>query len=199
MLDIPARRRMRDTKRTVDTFAVFDLIIKPIVAIIAEISRTEAMIDSYRAAEVALPVNLLSSMFLTCADANSVCFDLTVLATKSILLHRLFHAKLSLTVDEAPKVWLIAVIALIEGARVHGKLQKLAVIRATSGCEASRIRNSLVFSNFESRGLNLLANCSESFKLSGDLFASELLDLLLALRARHKCKRDLESIPAVLE
>ena len=89
-----------------------------IMAPFAEVGRTEAVIKGYRAAVVAFPIDVSFAMLLADTLSCTVCFQLTVFASQILFLRILFLPKLLLAVDHASKVRLLAVVALVKGARV---------------------------------------------------------------------------------
>ena len=82
-----------------------------------------AEIDRDAAAEDALPAYVLSAMLLAHGVPRAIHLQLTVFAKKIFFRGGLFEAHLDLTVNHAAKVRLLALVALIEGTRVHGKAE----------------------------------------------------------------------------
>ena len=95
------------------------------MAPIAKVGRAEAVKECDRAAEVALPVDVSLSMLRTLFHSGTVSFDLAIFAAKVFLLRFLFLVSLLLAVDHATEVGLLAVEALVEGALLHGDIDKV--------------------------------------------------------------------------
>ena len=108
------------SKRAIDTTAVINLAIIDIVAVSAEVSCAKAVVQGYRAAEVAFPIDMCCTMNLTAFLASTVGFQLAFFTTQILLRGLFFHAKLLLTIYKTSKVWLFTVIAFVKGARMHG-------------------------------------------------------------------------------
>ena len=108
---------MRHAERAVYSATVFDHdVARVLVALIAEVRRAKAVVKSDRAAEVALPINLLFTVLLAFFHTSSVGLHLALFAAKVFLLYLVFIVELLLAVNHASEVWLLAVIALIESA-----------------------------------------------------------------------------------
>ena len=76
---------MWDTKRTIDAIAVFERrfpapIPLVIVTVDAHVVRSKAVVSGLSAAEHALPVNLLTTVFLACCLASANVFEQAGLA-----------------------------------------------------------------------------------------------------------------------
>ena len=95
--------------------AVFNLklVWVSVVALFAEVGRSEAEEGSDGAAEVAFPVDVCPSMLLAVALLGSKVLELAVLAAIVLFLGAL-SLELLLAVDHASEVWLLAVVALVE-------------------------------------------------------------------------------------
>ena len=119
-------RRVRDAQWAINTVAIFDFLVDVIAIVgamtrLTEVSRAEAAKESYTTAILALPVDLIGTVLLT---NSGPCTDLTqktALAHKLLFLRALLPLCIShflLTVDQATKVGLLALEALVEGASV---------------------------------------------------------------------------------
>ena len=134
---ISARRRVMHSKRAVYavTVAKFNVIVgrsEPlVVASLAEVVRAKAVEEGHVAAEHALPVDLLTTMLLAFVLTSTIGLHLALLAAKVLFLGVLFDAKLHLAVNHATKVWLLAVVTLVECAAVHCELEQLAFVVVT--------------------------------------------------------------------
>ena len=91
------------------------------MAPLAEVVRPEAKVNCDRAAEHALPIDVLLAMTLTQRHTSSECRQLAVLADKVLLASALLDAKLLLAFDHTAKVGLFALETLVEGALLHGQ------------------------------------------------------------------------------
>ena len=113
-----------------------------------------AVVHCHRAAIVALPVDLLAAMLLAVAGAGAVGLHLAVFAAQVLFLCALLSLKLLLAVYHAAKVRILAVIALIEGAGVHGKVKELA-LEAVTTCRKALIQvKALILSHVEGHSLD---------------------------------------------
>ena len=202
---VGARRRVRHAKRAVDAVAITKLhlagmaVAPVIVAPLAEVVRSEAVEESHAAAEHALPVDLLLSMLLAVVLARAIGLHLALLAAQVLFLGVLLDALLHLAVNHSAKVGLLAVVALVECAAVHRELEKLALVVVSWCRQALILIQALILCGLQGHHLDLLAKLVKFGELHIDLIAVSLLDLLLALGARHECEGDLECAPLVLE
>ena len=202
---ISARRRVRHTKRAVYAVAVtkLNLVVgrsEPfIVASLAEVVRAETVEEGHVTAEHALPVDLLTTMLLAVVLTRTISLHLALLAAKILFLGVLFYTELHLAVNHATEVWLLAVVTLVECTAVHCELEQLAFVVVTRSRQAIILVKALILCGLEGHHLDLLAKPVKFGKLNIDLIVVSLLDLLLALGARHECERDLERAPLVLE
>lgn len=98
--------------------AVFNLklVWVSVVALFAEVGRSEAEEGSDGAAEVAFPVDVRPVVLVTVTRASTVCFQLTVLAYQAIFGNAFALLHFLLAVYHTSKVGLFAFIALIESA-----------------------------------------------------------------------------------
>ena len=193
-----------DSERTIDATTIFNRWmwgVSLVVALIAEVCRPKAMEKGNWAAEVAFPIDLLSSMFRTLFDSGSVNLHLTWPALQVLFPCLIFHVKLALAIDQTTKVWFVAVEALIKRASMHGCFKKLRITKfGIAGGPFVRDFQSLFFGNLESLFLNLTSQVFDLSELFLDLGAIRAnRNIALAARASHKRKIDFERIPAMLQ
>ena len=125
-------------------------------------------------------------MLGTRSRAKAVSLLLALKAQQVFFLHFISLGHFFLAVDQAAVVRLLATIALVEGACVHGKLQWLVVIVVAFSHDSSFLINAFSFGLFQSADLYKLPQFAEYIQLFLDLWAVISLDLLLATRAVHK-------------
>ena len=200
---------MRDAKRAVDAVAVLDgrlavVVLEHvvIVAVIAHEVSTEAVEQSRAAAEHALPVDLCFAVDFTDCLAGADLLQDAILAKKilGLRLVPLSVVHLTLAVDEATEVGLLAVVALVEGATMVGKLLRLLVVYVVNVAQTCILENSLLLSMDQCLRLNLLLETKERSELGFDRLRESLhLDFLLAAGAGHEGEGDSEGGPLVLE
>ena len=192
------------TKRAVNTVAVVESMIVARatglpVAGLAEPVRAEAVVNSNGAAEHAFPVDLEVAVLCTGLLPCTVSLHLAIPAAKVLLAELILVVEGSSTIDHAAEVRLLAVVALVEGAIVHGEFEELAFVVVARASEALIFVEALVLGHIESDLMNALAKLVKFFELSLNLLAPCLSDLLLAARAVHEGEVDLERAPAGLE
>ena len=161
---------VRYAKRTVYTTAIVCNVLisdgrRLLVAFLTVVVRTEAVVDGNRAAEVALPVDLGSSVNLAASLASAVRLELAVFATKFLLSSSIFGAHLLATVNHATVVGLLAVVALVKGALVHCEINKSSVEVSS---ETSLLLKTLVFGDLKCLLLDSLLECIELLELGTD-------------------------------
>ena len=133
--------------------------------------------------------------FLTC----TVHLHLTIPTAKVLFVDFFFVIESTSAVDHTTKVWLLAVVALVKSAIVHGKLKKLSLIVVARAGQSFILVKALFFSYIKCNIMNILSKLIQFGKLAFDLFTSRLCDLLFAARAVHEGKVDLKSAPTGLE
>ena len=163
-------RWVRHAKRAVHTTAVVSNVLvsdglRLLVALLTVVVRTEAVVDGNRAAEVALPVDLGSSVNLAGSLASAVRLELAVLAAEFLLSSSIFSAHLLATVNHATVVGLLAVVALVKGALVHCKIDK-SFVEVSS--ETSLALKALVLGDLKCLLLDSLLECVELLELGTD-------------------------------
>ena len=75
-----------------------------------------------------------------------------------------------LTIDKAPEVRLLAPVALVEGAPVHGILLRFLVINVANIFKAFIVEDTLVFRINQSLSLNNFFESKQGAKLFGNRF-----------------------------
>ena len=138
-------------------------------------------------------------MLLALFHSGAVGLHLALFAAKILFLRLVFDVELLLAVNHAAEVGLFAVVAFVEGALVHGKSEKIALVMVASRLQALIVGEALVLSGLKCKALDFLSQIAEDLKLCTDLGAPLLLNLLLALRAGHESEGNFERIPAVLQ
>ena len=89
------------------------------MALTAEVVSAEAVVLSDRAAEVALPVDLLFTVSWAVAHASTcIALDLALAATIVLFVCALIVSKLLLAVSHSSEVGLLAIEAFVESAGV---------------------------------------------------------------------------------
>ena len=151
MSRVSRRGRMRDTERAIYTIAVFERrfpahIPLVIVAVDAHVVRSKAVVSGLSAAEHALPVNLLTTVFLTCCLTSANVFEQAALAKQVFRLGPVLFSVIHflLTIDETPKVRLLAPVTLVKGASVHGILLRFLVIKVANIFKAFILKDTLI-------------------------------------------------------
>ena len=200
---------MRDAKRAVDTVTVLDgrlavVVLEHvvIVAVIAHEMSTEAVEQSRAAAEHAFPVDLCFAVDLADSLAGADLLQDAVLAEKilGLRLVPLSVVHLLLAVDEATKVGLLAIVALVEGAAMVGKFLRLLVVYVVNVAQTCILENSLILSIDHCLRLNLLLETEEGSELGLNRLRESLhLNFLLAAGAGHEGEGDSEGGPLVFE
>ena len=162
LAQVRASGRVGHTQWAVHAAAVLsDWVACHLMAPIAEVGRAKAVEHGHRAAVVALPVDLLTAMLLAVAAAGAVGLHLAVLAAQVLFLCALLCLELLLAVHHAAEVRALAVVALIEGARVHGEVKQLA-FEAVTGRRETLIRvKALLLSHVEGHPLDPLLQLPE--------------------------------------
>ena len=138
-------------------------------------------------------------MLLTALHSGPVSLHLTVPAAKVLFLRLLLHIKLTLAVDHAAEVRLLAIVALIEGAGVHGQGKEIALVEVAWASEPLIRGKILVLGNLKCKFVDLLTQLSEIVEFLGDFGAPDLLNFALAAGAGHESEGDLQRAPSVLQ
>ena len=71
---------------------------------------------------------MLRPVLFTHGVAGAIRLKLTRPTYKIFLSSLFFNTHVSCTVDHTSKVWLLAFVTLIEGARMHGKAEQITVV-----------------------------------------------------------------------
>ena len=130
---------MGNAQRAIDTVSVLDRRVTVIVfahvvlvALIAHEVSAKAVVNCNATAVHALPIDLSFAVLITNCFTDTDFFQNTVLAEKilGLRLVPLSIVHLLLTVDETAEVRLLAVVALVDGASMIGKLFRLLIINA---------------------------------------------------------------------
>ena len=98
------------------------------MAPLTEVVRPKAEVDGNGAAEHALPVDMLLPMLVTDDNTGAKSLKLAVLADKVLLRGTLLDSELLLALNHAAEVGLLTLVALIEGAFLHGEAEKVTMI-----------------------------------------------------------------------
>ena len=203
---VGAGRGVRDAQRAIDAVAVLKgwvtIFIIAVMAGLTEVCRAEAAEEGHTAAELALPVDLLTAMLIASRGASTDLTQKTVLAEKILLFGVLLFSvcHFLLAIDQASKVRLLALVALVERASMVRELLWFAKVGICWILETLIIQNTLLLSILEGQSLDLLFQAKERAKnCCYRLRDASDLDLLLAARTRHESKGDTESCPFVLE
>ena len=172
---------MGDAQWAVDSTAVFewhDAPIVPSVAWIAHVVRSKAAKESNRAAVHALPVDLHVSVLLASGLACAKVLEQTLLALEVFLLGLGLLSVLSLShaVDETAEVWLLAVVALVEGSALEGVCKLVAMISMAWIIDADILEDALSLGLANGLLFDLALEAHEWDELLGDRLATEGVD-----------------------
>ena len=138
---------------------------------------------------------MLFALLLT----GTVGLHLAILASQVLFLHLFFHLKLIAAINHSAEVWVCAVIALEESARVQGKSEEVALIVVTFARKSLVVLKSLSLSHLEGHVFDLFAEILEVTEFSDDFNAASLGDFLLTAGATQEGEADLEGVPTILE
>ena len=147
------------------------------MASFAEVVSSKAGVDSYRAAEHALPINLRCAMDLACLLSGTKSLKLAILTPKMFFLCLLCSIHLLLTVDHTAEVWLLAIETLVERTSVHGIGFEIPIKVREQSCFFFK---SLFSSNLYCLVLDLYTKISNFFQLGIDKLGFSISDRLLA-------------------
>ena len=164
---------MGNAQRTIDTMTVLDGRVTVVVfahvvlvALIAHEVSAKAVVNCNAAAVHALPIDLSFAVLITNCLTDADFFQNTVLAEKILGLRlvplRIVH--LLLTVDETAEVRLLAVVALVEGASVIGKLLRLLIVNVMLVGKTLILKDAFVFGANQSLLLDNLLETEERAK-----------------------------------
>ena len=121
---------MIDSQRTIDSSTVAHFVAWSMLSVapIAEVCGAKAVEDSHATAVVALPVDVSVAVDLTISNSCSVAFEFASLALVIFFFVALLNSLFDHAVNHAAKVGLFTLIALVEGAGVHGKALEIAKV-----------------------------------------------------------------------
>ena len=159
---VPVGGRVSDAKGAVHTMAVLE-VDSAVMAGFAEVSRTPAVVESDRAAELALKVNLSLAMLFTVSLASTELLKEAVLADEVFLLGLvLFHVHhLLFAVDQATEVGLLAGVALVDRAAFVGVSLRLVVVVRAGGCNLFVHKDALILSTLKSKFLSFILQTND--------------------------------------
>jgi len=151
-------RWVRNSQWAVDTVAVLGrgrIRIHSVDGVMAgptEVIGTPTAVRCDGAAVHALPISEINTVLLTFSHSDTHLLKQALLAQKILFgsLALLISLHLLLAVDKSTEVGLLAVVALIERATMHGKLLRFVVVMILLICQSLVTEDSLSFSIFQS-------------------------------------------------
>ena len=196
---VPRRRRVGHAKRAVHSAAIVGGSAPRVpVARLAEVS-VAAPEERLRAAQVALPGDVLVPVLLAVELATADLLDGAARAAEVLLAGRVSKLQVALAVNKAAVERLLAGAALVEGALGQNVLVRLVVELAAclgNGCHVDLSLGLVLPGECQ----DVLLELQELVQVSVELRALlEALDGRLAGRAGEELKRDAEGAPLVAE
>ena len=154
----------------------------------------------YRAAKLALPVDVSIAMLVANLFSISHLLNYTLFADQTIGIKSSFCVHSLSAVHHASKVGLFALTARVDGALFHRILLKLVIVLASWSGNRSVSMKTLLLSMFDSQVNNdclVLLHLLKLFAKDWNIRVN--LDFLSAARAIHEAEVDSCGVPLVLE